>query len=79
MLSRSHTVLHLSLDLQKLREHETNGYDLPLKKRALNDRLMLAERGFLDTEGIQGSRWFRHLVSNLHLCHLKGLSLKAIT
>ncbi|KAL1821182.1 hypothetical protein ACET3Z_016051 [Daucus carota] len=53
-------------EAKKLREHETNGYDLPLKKRALNDRLMLAERGFLDTEGIQGSRWFRHLVYGPH-------------
>lgn len=34
-----------------------------LKKRILNDRLMLAERGFLDAEGLRGRRWFRHLVS----------------
>lgn len=67
--------IHL-FDLQKLREQETMGHVLLLKKRALNDRLMLAERGFLDTEGIQGSRWFRHIVSILRLL-LKGLSLKA--
>lgn len=34
-----------------------------LKKRALNDRLMLAERGFLDADGLQGRQWFKHLVS----------------
>ncbi|XP_056693254.1 probable glutamate carboxypeptidase AMP1 isoform X2 [Spinacia oleracea] len=33
-----------------------------LKKRMLNDRLMLAERGFLDADGLQGNRWFKHLV-----------------
>ncbi|KAL8132175.1 hypothetical protein AgCh_007895 [Apium graveolens] len=49
-------------EAKKLREQETTGQVLVLKKRALNDRLMLAERGFLDTEGIQGSRWFRHLI-----------------
>ncbi|KAK2647390.1 hypothetical protein Ddye_014879 [Dipteronia dyeriana] len=45
-----------------LRELETAG-DIPaLKMRALNDRLMLAERGFLDSDGLQGRQWFKHLV-----------------
>ncbi|KAK6243995.1 hypothetical protein QUC31_010404 [Theobroma cacao] len=35
---------------------------LVLKVRALNDRLMLAERGFLDTDGIKGREWFKHLI-----------------
>ncbi|XWS59324.1 hypothetical protein CRYUN_Cryun08bG0112000 [Craigia yunnanensis] len=35
---------------------------LALKMRALNDRLMLAERGFLDTDGIKGREWFKHLI-----------------
>ncbi|GMJ14772.1 ALTERED MERISTEM PROGRAM 1, CONSTITUTIVE MORPHOGENESIS 2, PRIMORDIA TIMING, Multifolia, HAUPTLING [Hibiscus trionum] len=35
---------------------------LALKIRALNDRLMLAERGFLDTDGIKGKEWFKHLI-----------------
>lgn len=35
---------------------------LALKMRALNDRLMLAERGFLDMGGIQGRDWFKHLI-----------------
>ncbi|KAK4834281.1 hypothetical protein QYF36_020206 [Acer negundo] len=42
-----------------LRELETTGV---LKMRALNDRLMLAERGFLDSDGLQGRQWFKHLV-----------------
>lgn len=33
-----------------------------LKLRALNDRLMLAERAFLDPEGLRGRPWFKHLV-----------------
>ncbi|KAL1566069.1 glutamate carboxypeptidase II [Salvia divinorum] len=33
-----------------------------LRRRALNDRLMLAERGFLDPEGLPGREWFKHLV-----------------
>ena len=40
---------------------------LPLKMRALNDRLMLAERGFLDTDGIKGREWFKHLVSVFYI------------
>ncbi|KAJ4870893.1 putative glutamate carboxypeptidase 2 [Raphanus sativus] len=32
------------------------------KRRELNDRMMLAERGFLDSEGIRGKEWFKHLV-----------------
>ncbi|KAL4297094.1 hypothetical protein GQ457_12G012930 [Hibiscus cannabinus] len=35
---------------------------LALKIRAWNDRLMLAERGFLDTDGIKGKEWFKHLI-----------------
>ncbi|XVF55938.1 hypothetical protein PTKIN_Ptkin06aG0075800 [Pterospermum kingtungense] len=35
---------------------------LALKMRALNDRLMLAERGFLDMDGIKGREWFKHLI-----------------
>ncbi|KAK0585582.1 hypothetical protein LWI29_030823 [Acer saccharum] len=45
-----------------LREVETTGDTAVLKTRALNDRLMLAERGFLDSDGLQGRQWFKHLV-----------------
>lgn len=50
-------------DKQILRQQEVTGDSVMLKKRALNDRLMLAERGFLDAEGLQGRQWFKHLVS----------------
>lgn len=34
-----------------------------VRRRALNDRLLLAERAFLDAEGLgPGRRWFKHLV-----------------
>ncbi|CBI39092.3 unnamed protein product, partial [Vitis vinifera] len=49
-------------EAKKLREEERNSEFLVLKKRALNDRLMLAERGFLDADGLQGRQWFKHLV-----------------
>ncbi|XP_057980562.1 probable glutamate carboxypeptidase AMP1 [Malania oleifera] len=51
-----------NMEAKKLREEETMGDSLVLKKRMLNDRLMLAERGFLDADGLQGRQWFKHLV-----------------
>lgn len=33
-----------------------------VRRRGLNDRLMLAERGFLDPEGLPGRQWFKHLI-----------------
>ncbi|CAL5350480.1 unnamed protein product [Camellia sinensis] len=52
----------LIMIMAKLRGEETLGNVLVLKKRTLNDRLMSAERGFLDGEGLQGRQWFKHLV-----------------
>ncbi|KAA8516852.1 hypothetical protein F0562_017330 [Nyssa sinensis] len=49
-------------EAKKLRDQEIVGELLVLKKRTLNDRLMSAERGFLDAEGLQGRQWFKHLV-----------------
>ncbi|KAJ6756201.1 N-ACETYLATED-ALPHA-LINKED ACIDIC DIPEPTIDASE [Salix purpurea] len=50
-------------EVKQLREHERRGDFIDLKLRALNDRLMLAERGFLDVEGLQGrQQWFKHLI-----------------
>ncbi|KAF5473992.1 hypothetical protein F2P56_005935 [Juglans regia] len=45
-----------------LQKQETTDDSVVLKKRALNDRLMLAERGFLDADGLQGRQWFKHLI-----------------
>ncbi|XP_027351962.1 probable glutamate carboxypeptidase AMP1 isoform X1 [Abrus precatorius] len=49
-------------ELKKLRLQETTGCVADMKKRALNDRLMRAEKGFLDADGLQGRKWFKHLV-----------------
>ncbi|KAG4137776.1 hypothetical protein ERO13_D07G092700v2 [Gossypium hirsutum] len=51
-----------SEETKKLMEQEFTNDLLALKIRALNDRLMLAERGFLDTDGIKGREWFKHLI-----------------
>ncbi|KAL6332084.1 hypothetical protein AAG906_020765 [Vitis piasezkii] len=53
---------------------ERNSEFLILKKRTLNDRLMLAERGFLDADGLQGRKWFKHLVTFMGLI-ISGLSI----
>lgn len=53
----------LCFELQKLRLQETAGRFIDMKRRALNDRLMLAEQGFLDADGLRGRKWFKHLVS----------------
>ncbi|OVA00857.1 Transferrin receptor-like [Macleaya cordata] len=52
----------VELEKKKLREQTTTDNLLILKKRSLNDRLMLAERGLLDPEGLLGRQWFKHLV-----------------
>ncbi|XP_065855360.1 probable glutamate carboxypeptidase AMP1 isoform X1 [Euphorbia lathyris] len=49
-----------------LRQQEARGDFIALKLRALNDRLMLAERGFLDVDGLQGRHWFKHLIYGPH-------------
>nr|BCN13388.1 glutamate carboxypeptidase-like protein [Hordeum vulgare] len=38
-----------------------DGHDL-MRRRLLNDRLMLAERSFLHAEGLQGRTWYKHLL-----------------
>ncbi|KAG2286912.1 hypothetical protein Bca52824_046516 [Brassica carinata] len=51
-------------EAKKLKEQAYSKYDVAVaaKRRELNDRMMLAERGFLDSEGIKGKEWFKHLV-----------------
>ncbi|XP_019187931.1 PREDICTED: probable glutamate carboxypeptidase 2 [Ipomoea nil] len=49
-------------EAKKLRKDETMAELLILERRMLNDRLMSAERGFLNTEGVNGRQWFKHLV-----------------
>ncbi|KAI3705406.1 hypothetical protein L1987_75643 [Smallanthus sonchifolius] len=49
-------------EMKKMKEEEPKGHVSVLKRRMLNDRLMFAERGFLDSDGISGRQWFKHLV-----------------
>lgn len=49
-------------EAKKLRQNWASSDLEELKKRMLNDRLMLAERGFLDADGLQGGQWFKHLI-----------------
>ncbi|KAG8098490.1 hypothetical protein GUJ93_ZPchr0013g34399 [Zizania palustris] len=39
----------------------SDGYAL-MRRRLLNDRLLLAERSFLQPDGLQGRVWFKHLL-----------------
>ncbi|CAD5169677.1 unnamed protein product [Musa acuminata subsp. malaccensis] len=47
---------------KKLQEVDTTEDFAALRRRAFNDRLMLAERGFLEAEGLKGRPCFRHLL-----------------
>ncbi|CAA7046117.1 unnamed protein product [Microthlaspi erraticum] len=46
----------------KKQAYSKNDVAAAAKRRELNDRMILAERGFLDSEGIKGKEWFKHLV-----------------
>ncbi|KAI6673937.1 hypothetical protein NL676_001843 [Syzygium grande] len=52
----------VELEAEKLSVERMTGELGVLRRRALNDRLMLAERGFLDADGLPYGRWFKHLV-----------------
>lgn len=62
-------LVFLCFELQKLRLQETEGCFVDMKKRALNDRLMLAEKGFLDADGLQASL-VSVLLAYYHRCML---------
>ncbi|KAL0714418.1 hypothetical protein Bca4012_021397 [Brassica carinata] len=51
-------------EAKKLEEqaYSKNDVAAAARRREFNDRMMLAERGFLDSEGIKGKEWFKHLV-----------------
>ncbi|KAF6169873.1 hypothetical protein GIB67_034265 [Kingdonia uniflora] len=49
-------------EAKNLRDQVTSDHLFGLKRRSLNDRLMLAERAFTDADGLQGRSWFKHLV-----------------
>ncbi|KAL7133681.1 hypothetical protein ABFS83_12G158100 [Erythranthe nasuta] len=49
-------------EIKKLRVDQSSDESTILRRRMLNDRLMLTERGFLDSEGLPGRQWFKHLI-----------------
>ncbi|KAK6942494.1 Peptidase M28 [Dillenia turbinata] len=49
-------------EAKKLMEQEDSDELSILKRQAFNDRLMLAERGFLDVDGLKRGKRFKHLV-----------------
>ncbi|XP_057805232.1 probable glutamate carboxypeptidase AMP1 isoform X2 [Salvia miltiorrhiza] len=49
-------------EIKNLRVDKNTDRSTVLRRRALNDRLMLTERGFLDPEGLPGRQWFKHLI-----------------
>ncbi|XP_042017315.1 probable glutamate carboxypeptidase AMP1 isoform X2 [Salvia splendens] len=49
-------------EIKKLRVDGSKDVSTLLRRGALNDRLMLAERGFLDPEGLPGRQWLKHLI-----------------
>ncbi|KAK6152226.1 hypothetical protein DH2020_014861 [Rehmannia glutinosa] len=49
-------------EIKKLRLNNNLDESTVLRRRMLNDRLMLTERGFLDLEGLPGRQWFKHLI-----------------
>ncbi|KAK4392009.1 putative glutamate carboxypeptidase AMP1 [Sesamum angolense] len=54
--------LSYATELQKLRVDQNVDESTVLRRRMLNDQLMLTERGFLDSEGLRGRQWFKHLI-----------------
>ncbi|XP_050229085.1 probable glutamate carboxypeptidase AMP1 [Mercurialis annua] len=53
-------------EAHQLSLQEGRGDSIALKVRSLNDRLMLAERGFLDPDGLHGRPWFKHMIYGPH-------------
>ncbi|KAM7262296.1 hypothetical protein ACFE04_021373 [Oxalis oulophora] len=49
-------------EAEKIREQESRDGSPVFRMRGLNDRLMLAERGFLDADGLEERKWFKHLI-----------------
>jgi N-acetylated-alpha-linked acidic dipeptidase len=54
--------------IQKLQQLDFYDEHAGMRRRLLNDRLLLAERSFLQAEGLQGRAWFKHLVSKAVTC-----------
>lgn len=69
--------------IQKLQQMDLYDEHTRMRRRLLNDRLLLAERSFLQPEGLQGRGWFKHLVrkrisADLTTCILFSFKLKLV-
>ncbi|TVU44683.1 hypothetical protein EJB05_04132, partial [Eragrostis curvula] len=60
----SHAAKEILKEAKELEQLDLNDEYTIMRRRLLNDRLLLAERSFLQAEGLQGREWFKHL----HLC-----------
>ncbi|ONM10077.1 Putative membrane localized peptidase [Zea mays] len=49
-------------EMKKLQQMDLYDEHARMRRRLLNDRLLLAERSFLQPEGLQGRGWFKHLL-----------------
>ncbi|XP_062214374.1 probable glutamate carboxypeptidase VP8 [Phragmites australis] len=49
-------------EAKKLQQLDLYDEHAMMRRRLLNDRLLLAERSFLQAEGLQGRGWFKHLL-----------------
>ncbi|KQK12829.1 probable glutamate carboxypeptidase PLA3 isoform X2 [Brachypodium distachyon] len=49
-------------EAKELKQLDTRDGHALMRRRLLNDRLLLAERSFLQAEGLQGRAWFKHLL-----------------
>ncbi|KAF8710013.1 hypothetical protein HU200_029738 [Digitaria exilis] len=49
-------------EAKKLQQLDLYDEHARMRRRLLNDRLLLAERSFLQAEGLEGRRWFKHLL-----------------
>lgn len=62
LYSSSDCVCHQSLYTRTIWKR-----DVSAQERAINDRLLLAERAFLDAKGLARGDWYKHLVKSLLL------------
>ncbi|RCV40530.1 hypothetical protein SETIT_9G061800v2 [Setaria italica] len=49
-------------EAKKLQQLDLYDEHARMRRRSLNDHLLLAERSFLQAEGLQGRAWFKHLL-----------------
>ncbi|CAN6281057.1 unnamed protein product [Urochloa humidicola] len=58
----SDAAMEVLKEAKKLQQLDLYDENARMRRRLLNDRLLLAERSFLQAEGLQGRGWFKHLL-----------------